>query len=294
MGNSILAGTLTFILILQPQALPQEKPSSPPAQSSPAPAQSAKPAPVGFVLEDGTPVKLRLSRNLSSATDRKGDQVDFEVLEDVSVDNVIVIPRGAVALATITEAEHKKSMGRGGKLDVNIDSVRLGDGERAALRAVKEGKAGGHVGAMTGAMVATGIVFFPAAPLFLFIHGKDMNIPKGTEITAYVNGDVHLDRTTFEKPAADQAQTAQPAAPKAPEQGIVSISSTPPGADVEIDGNFMGNTPSRLDLAVGDHTIKVTKTGFKPWERKIRISGGTVNIESALESAISESPAAPK
>jgi hypothetical protein len=46
---------------------------------------------------------------------------------------------------------------------------------------------------MTTAMVATGIFFFPAAPLFLFMHGKDMTIPKGTEITAYVNGDVPLD-----------------------------------------------------------------------------------------------------
>ena len=113
MGNQLLAGTLTCILAFQPITLAQEKPASAPAQQSQAPTQSAKPAPSGFVLEDGTPVKLRLSRNLSSATDKKGDQVDFEVLEDVSVDNVLVIPRGAVALATITEAEHKKSMGRG-------------------------------------------------------------------------------------------------------------------------------------------------------------------------------------
>lgn len=43
-------------------------------------------------------------------------------------------------------------------------------------------------------MVATAIVFFPAAPFFLFMHGKDTVIPKGTEITAYVNGQVKLDR----------------------------------------------------------------------------------------------------
>ena len=66
-----------------------QTPASAPAQQAQAPTQSAKPAPVGFVLEDGTPVKLRLSRNLSSATDKKGYQVDFEVLEDVSVDNVL-------------------------------------------------------------------------------------------------------------------------------------------------------------------------------------------------------------
>lgn len=68
----------------------------------------------------------------------------------------------------------------------HIDYVRLADGEKAALKATEGGKAGGHTGAMTGAMVATSIVFFPAAPLFLFMHGKDFVIPKGTEITAYI------------------------------------------------------------------------------------------------------------
>ena len=33
-------------------------------------------------------------------------------------------------------------------------------------------------------MVATAIVFFPAVPFFLFMHGKDTTIPKGTEINA--------------------------------------------------------------------------------------------------------------
>src|SRR5262249_27136877 len=53
-------------------------------------------------------------------------------------------------------------------------------------------KGGGHTGAMTGAMVATGIVFFPAAPLFLFMHGKDITIPKGHEVTVYTKSDYDL------------------------------------------------------------------------------------------------------
>src|SRR5579883_170951 len=116
------------------QASPSPSPTST-AQQAPNP-QSQEAAPAGFVLLDGTPVKLRLSRNLSSGTDRKGDTVDFEVLEDVMVDHVVVIPKGGTALATITEAEPKKHMGRGGKLDVNIDSVRLKDNEKIALRAI--------------------------------------------------------------------------------------------------------------------------------------------------------------
>jgi len=88
-------------------------------------------------------------------------------------------------------------MGRTGKLNINIDNVRLASGEKVALRAVKDLQGGGHQGAITGAIVATSIVFFPAAPLFLLIHGKDITIPKGTEITAYINGDIPLDPAKF-------------------------------------------------------------------------------------------------
>jgi hypothetical protein len=42
---------------------------------------------------------------------------------------------------------------------------------------------------MVGAMVVTSIVIWPAASLFLFMHGKDINIPKGTPIVAYGDGD---------------------------------------------------------------------------------------------------------
>src|SRR5712692_9309651 len=158
--------------------------------------------PLAFGLEDGTQIKLRLTRNLSSADAKTGDRVDFEILEDVKVKDMIVIPRGGIAWATVTEAQHKRRMARGGKLNVNIDSVRLADGEKAPLRAVKEAQGGGHTGAMTGAMVGTAIVFFPAAPLFLFMHGKDITIPKGTEITAYINGDIPLDPKKFQTESA--------------------------------------------------------------------------------------------
>ena len=153
-----------------------------------------------LIVHDATPVRLRLTRNLSSADAKTGDTVDFEVLEDVKIDDVLLIPRGNTAIATITEAEHKKRMARGGKLNVNIDYVRISNGEKIALRAVKETSGGGHTGAMTGGMVATAIVFFPAAPFFLFMHGKDTTIPKGTEITAYTDGEIKLDREKLKGP----------------------------------------------------------------------------------------------
>jgi len=145
------------------------------------------------------------------------------------------------------------------------------------LRAVKDTKGGGHVGAMTGAMVATSIVFFPAAPLFLFMHGKDITIPKGTEITAYINGDTRLDQAKFQGGKNDSAATATTAA-----AAQIDIASTPPGADIEIDGKFVGSTPSSVNVAPGDHDVVVKKSGFAVWDRKVTVSSGHVNINAEL------------
>jgi hypothetical protein len=149
---------------------------------------SAATPPTGFLLEDGTPVHLVLSQNLSSADAVTGQTVEFEVVDDVIVNGFVVIPHGSTAWATVTNAEHKRRMERAGKLD--IDKVRLADGEKALLRAVKDAEGGGHTGAMVGAMVATSLVVWPAAPV---------TIPKGTNVNAFVQGDMTLDQSKFQR-----------------------------------------------------------------------------------------------
>jgi hypothetical protein len=258
------------------------------SETTPPPPAAAKPP--GFRLEDGTPIKLRLQRTISSGDAQVNDQVDFDVLEEIKVNDVAVIPKGSVALGTVTEAEPKRRMARGGKLNVNIDSVRLADGEKTALRAVKDVKGGGHTGAMTGAMVATSIVFFPAAPFFLFMHGKDITIPKGTEITAYVSGDFNLDPTKFGgkpengmPPSPINAQTAAES-PATTSMSSVTVKSTPDGADITVDGKYVGSTPSTVKLPSGDHTVKIEKSGFKAWERTMTVSpGGQITIDATLD-----------
>ena len=188
---------LSSAALAQQPAAPQD-PKAVPAQS-PAPATKA---PAAFGLAEDTPVRIKIARTMTSKDAKVDERVDFEVLEDVKVGELLVIERGAMAIATVTEAHPKRRMGRAGKLKMNIDYVRLASGEKVPLRAVKGGSGGNHIAAMTGAMVATSIVFFPAAPLFLFMHGKDITIPKGTEVTAYVAADLPLDPAKFRKQTA--------------------------------------------------------------------------------------------
>ncbi len=264
--------------------------SSPPKPSVAAPAATPAPlassAPTPNTLLDGTPVKLRLSENLSSESAKTGQQVAFEVTEEVIVQGTVVIPKGAAALATVTLAEPKRRMGRGGKLDVNVDSVRLADGEKAQLRALRENKGGGHVGAMTGAMVGTAIVFFPAAPLFLFMHGKSVEIPKGTEVNAFVQGDMHLDMAKFIIPtpgAPTDVATTAPVVAAAPQNSSLTVESSVTGADIEVDGNFVGSTPSTVSVPPGQHTITVKKKGYTDWTKTMNVSGSSVHVNAELE-----------
>lgn len=251
-------------------------------------------------LEDGTPIKLRLQRTISSANALIDERVDFDVLEEVKVNGTLVIPKGSIALGTVTAAQPKRRMARGGKLDINIDSVRLANGEKAALRAVKNLSGGGHAGAMTGAMVITSLVVWPAAPFFLFMHGKDVTVPKGTEITAYVNGSVDLSSSKGEA-----ARTSPPAlpAPVAPvtvsaaiaalqpeirtplgDPSTVIIKSNPDGGEITVDGKFVGSTPSTVQLSPGEHAVAVQQAGFKMWQRNIAInSGSIINLNAVLE-----------
>lgn len=67
-------------------------------------------------LPEGTEVRLKLMQALSSATVQAGQTISLQVLDEIKINGVPVIAEGAPAWGTITEAEAKKSMGRGGKL----------------------------------------------------------------------------------------------------------------------------------------------------------------------------------
>jgi hypothetical protein len=111
------------------------------------------------------------------------------------------------------------------------------------------------------------------------MHGKDITIPKGTEVPTFVNGNFALDMAKF-RPATP-VQTASET--QANNNSEIAFTSTPAGADIELDGAFVGSTPSTITASTGDHTIALKKSGFAPWERKIHVTGGKIQISAELQ-----------
>jgi PEGA domain-containing protein len=84
--------------------------------------------------------------------------------------------------------------------------------------------------------------------------------------------------------AAAKSETKLAAGTSEPAKGIVNVSSNPAGADVSLDGNFIGNSPATLKLEPGKHTISVKMTGYAEWTREISVqSGSEVQLTANLE-----------
>ncbi len=153
-----------------------------------ASAQEISAIPATLIIPDGAPVKLRLAENISSAHARVGDRLDFVVVRDVSAGGFTVIPAGTMASGSVTGVKGKRFLGIGGHVALKLDSVELANGNQAGLRAHMEVKGGSRTKLMAAAMIATGLIFLPAAPIFLLTRGHESTVVKSTEITAQIDG----------------------------------------------------------------------------------------------------------
>ena len=114
---------------------------------------------------------------------------------------------------------------------------------------------------------------------------EDMR-PKEIQKVSLMLGKPNVDETAAT--AAPTAAAATPVAAAEPPRNTnvtLSIRSTPEAADIEVDGSFVGNTPSAIDLATGEHTVIISKKGFEPWKRTIKLAGGDVKVNAELEKA---------
>jgi hypothetical protein len=86
-------------------------------------------------------------------------------------------------------------------------------------------------------------------------------------------------------PGTAPAPSSNASAPAAPDAvASVQLSSYPAGAEITIDGSYVGNTPSLIKLRPGTHPIRMTMPGYAPWVRSIETAAGeSRNLAATLE-----------
>ena len=275
------------------------------------------------MIPDGTRIRVRLEENLNSATAELGETVDFAVTQEVRIGDAIAIANGARATGSIIRREGRRMFTRGGELDFTIERVQMVDGNWLNVRyhpMKNEGRNGAAVGILTAGIAA---VFFKPGHDAEIIKGRTYEVfadestyvatavaasaPLVTRvlpqapvmIVRQANGGpanngglppavntagnpVIMSNTSVMNTAATQGAMVGMGDSGMP--ATLSINANQPGADIEVDGMFVGNAPTTIQLTSGVHQV-VLRHGAAVWQRNVQVTGGTVTINATLGAA---------
>jgi hypothetical protein len=159
-----------------------------PVAAPPVPTPVAAPVPptsaAVTLLRANTIVELETVDSVSSRASQPRDLFRLRVTRDVVVDGVVAIPAGSEAIGQVVHAARSAAGGKAGELIVAARSIRLPAGE------VKLRSGFGAAGKQrTGAALATAL----AVGVFgMLVHGKELELPAGTPLSARVATDTLL------------------------------------------------------------------------------------------------------
>jgi hypothetical protein len=141
-------------------------------------ATSTLPAPraTGVTLTDGTPFQITLTDAIPDDANL-GLPLRFTVSDDLKVQGIVVLPKGALVYGEITETPKRKFLGIGsGKLSFSLSKAQLPDGSWVKVRSLASARAdGGTTQRPVEAPSAKG--------------AKDIAAPPGTAYIAYIDSE---------------------------------------------------------------------------------------------------------
>lgn len=144
-------------------------------------------APYTIKLPAGTLVPLETTQMISTETLQVGQTVDLRVTSDVKVDGKVVIPAGSIAKGQVSRADKPKAIGKEGRLEIQIKSVRAIDGQEIPLSGgsiFREGTDKQTLAIVLGIFICL---------LCLLIKGKDAVVPIGTSVSSNVASNYEIE-----------------------------------------------------------------------------------------------------
>jgi len=154
--------------------------------------KEGKPQVENVLIPSGTLVPIRFLSTLNSKNNKTGETFDFQISENVFLDNKLVIPANSIGLGEITKAKKATLLSRSGKLEIELKIVSTLDGTSLDLilgeKAEEENK---RLYVAVGAGILGLIILSSPVGLVLgaLVPGKNVKIEEGTEMFLQVKED---------------------------------------------------------------------------------------------------------
>ena len=145
-------------------------------------AQAAPPASRILQLDDGMPLIVTPTQDISSADDETNQLVTFTLVQDCKVDGIVLLSQGTVVNGLVEKAEHSKMFGQMGVLEVSFSDTTAVDGSVLLVRATVDRK--GNVAKTTKDKVASILPY----GIGMLRNGKDAVLPQGAPLTIFIDG----------------------------------------------------------------------------------------------------------
>ena len=156
------------------------------AQEVPAPQEAAvlrlaDPHAGSAVLAQGTPIRLMVLNEVSSAKAKPGDRFVLRVDETIAVNGRTAIPVGVKAYGEVTEVKESGGLGKAGGLGARLLYIDL-PGREVPIEGERSAKGNGSGGQTAMAVIGLGV-------FGLFAQGHNAKMKAGELMTAYLAAD---------------------------------------------------------------------------------------------------------
>jgi len=139
-------------------------------------------------------LKIKLITPLNTRTSRSGDEIVFQVTDDIYVDGSLIIAKGAQGAGKVKKVEGSRNFGRDARMEISFDTIDAIDGSKIPTVVGEKAKAENKsLATAAGASVAGMMILGPLGIVGgAFVHGKDVDIPVDTEVYIQIKEQTNL------------------------------------------------------------------------------------------------------
>ena len=129
-------------------------------------------------------IRIELLEAIDSKTASRGEKVSYQVVEDIKIDNILVIPAGSRGELEVTEIKEAGKMGQDGDIKIGFPKLATIDGTSLEVAIEKEAKEENESQklAIGASVLGTALLGLPGVVVGYFVEGEDEKIPAGSEL----------------------------------------------------------------------------------------------------------------